>query len=388
MINTEINYSKVTSEILASFLGDLGWCKTKNYQDGTSVWTSNEYKDVFWLPPHNNFDDFSDVVNRIIQLLSISLNKEESELAEELIQYYNNKDLLQLRVISEDVNQGTIQIDDGTSLYESLQILISSSLKRVSGIKQEFKELFSNETLLGHPSKGSYIVRTYTPVIEIEDKTQQSDLAQIEKKALGRQITQKLISRLNLIISIYKKVNEDNSATNVADKLLENGFTKKECIAIENLFGSKGHRDWELKVLWAKMIDKNKPNTILKFDHSYSSAARRVVNYLDSLQSKISPITIEGRVTGLIRDYDEELGTVKLKAKVHGKECTVTIHLNEGDFDVAHIANVDRATIKVKGELTETKVGKRKYYEIHNIEQIKLLPPPENIELDLGGSSE
>ena len=256
-------------------------------------------------------------------------------------------------------------------------------LKHVSGVKKEFKELFSNDTLLGQTQIGSYVIKTYTPIIRINDVASQQEMANIEGKGLGRQIVQKLIKRLELIISIYKVINEENSTTSIIEKLIENGFTKKECVAIENLFGSKGHRDWELKVHWAKQLDQSKSDSLVRFDHSYSYAARKVVEYLDTLQSNKSLVTVEGRVTGLNRDYDEELGTVKLKAKIKERECTVTLHLNEVDFDIAHSANAGRATIKVRGELTETKVGKRRFYEIHNIEEVTLLSPPENFELDL-----
>lgn len=383
MRGINIDYENISPEALQHFVKNLGWKKVKDYQDNTSVWKSDEYKDVFWLPSHNKYDDFPCVVNNLLSSLAKATGKDISEFSEILIQYYNDKDLLKLRVISDDVSTGKIQIDDGTSLYKSLQTLISSSLKHVSGISKDFKQLFSNETLIGQTEIGSYVVKTYTPIIKVEEKAGQEVIGQIERKGLGRQVIQKLIKRLNLIISIYKTVNEENSTTNVVDKLLENGFTKKECIAIENLFGSKGHRDWELKVHWAKQLDQSKTDTLVKFDHSYSYAAKKVVDYLDTLQSKKSLITIEGRVTGLARDYDDELGTVKLKAKIKNKECTVTLHLNEGDFDVAHSANAGRATIKVKGELTETKVGKRTLYEIHNIDELTLLPPPENFTLNL-----
>jgi uncharacterized protein YfeS len=383
MINTIIDYYKITPSTLENFIKDLGWKKIKQYQDNTTVWKSGEYQDVFWLPARNDYDDFPNVVNKILESLSNSTGRDIDEFTEELIQYYNDKDLLKLRVISEDVDRGQIHIQDGTSIYESLQVLLSSAVKHVSGIGQKLKQQFNDDTLLGQTAIGSYIVKTYTPVLEIDDEPEQHDLGQIERKGLGRQIIQKLIIRLNLIISIYKTVNLEGSAVNVGESLLENGFTKKECLAIENLFGSKGHRNWELKVLWAKALDQSKDNTLVKFDHSYSSAANKVVKYLETLQSDMSTVTVEGRVTGLDRDYDEELGTVKLKGRVKKKECTVTLHLNEVDFDVAHSANARRATIKVTGELTETKIGKRKLYEMHNIEELILLQRPENLELNL-----
>jgi hypothetical protein len=383
MIFAKIDYKKVSPDALQHFVKDLGWNKIKEYDDKTSVWKNDENRCVFWLPPCNSYEDFPIVVNDILASMAEATGKDVSEFSDRLIQYYNDKDLLKLRVISDDVSAGKIQIDDGTKLYESLKALISSSLRHVSGIKKEFKQLFSDDTLLGQTEIGSYVVKTYTPIISINDTSGQGEIGQIERKGLGRQIIIKLIKRLNLIIGIYKTVNDENSTTSVADKLIENGFTKKECVAIENLFGSKGHRDWELKVYWAKQLDESKPDTLVRFDHAYSYAAKKVVEYLKTVESEKSQVIVNGRVTGLERDYDEELGTVKLKAKIKAKECTVTLHLNDTDFHIAHSANASRSTIKFKGELTETKVGKRTLYEIHNIEELKLIPPSENFELDL-----
>lgn len=385
MTSTTIDYSKVSAEDLQNFVKDFGWKKVKTFEDNTTVWKSDKYKAVFWLPPNNLYDDFPSVVNNILSSLAEVTDKDISEISDVLVQYYNDKDLLKLRVISDDVSSGQIQIDDGTKLYESLQTLISSTIKHVSGIKKEFKDLFNNDTLLGQTEIGSYVVKTYTPIIQVIDNSDQEEIRHVERKGLGRQIILKLINRLNLIIEIYKTVNIENSASGVVGKLLENGFTKKECVAIENLFGSKGHRDWELKVHWAKKLDLSKADVLVTFDHSYSYAAKKVVDYLGTLQPKKSHVTVEGRVTGLVRDYDEELGTVKLKTTIKKKECAVTLHLNENDFSVAHSANAGRSIIKVKGELTETKVGKRTLYEIHNIEKLTLLDTPENFKLNFDG---
>lgn len=379
MTHKKIDYKRVTPEALQHFVKDLGWKKIKEYEDQTSVWKSDQYGNVFWLPPSNSYDDFPLVVDNILSSLSDVTGKSESEFSDILVQYYNDKDLIKLRISSDDVKSGNIQISDGTKLYESLQTLIISALKKVSGVTKELKDMFSNDTLLGQTEIGSYVIKTYTPIIYFDDSPNQEHLDNVEKKGVGRQIVQRLLKRLELISDIYKSVNEESSASSIIDKLIENGFTKSECIAIENLFGSKGHRDWELKVYWAKQLDQTKLDSIVKFDHSFSSAAKKVVDYLKVVESEKSLITIEGRVTGLERDYDEDLGTVRLKASIKGKECTVTLHLNENDFQTAHSANASRSSIEVIGELTETKIGKRTIYEIHDIQGLRLIPLPENL---------
>lgn len=383
MTHQNLDIKRLNIEILESFVKDYGWVKSKEYSDHTTVWKHDNYHRTIWLPPHTDFDDFETVVNNIVTSTAESTSKNTLEINDALIQYYNDKDLIKLRVISDDVSKGKIQISDGTSLYESLQTLLNSALKQVSGIKKEVKELFSNETLLGQTEIGSYVVKTYTPIIEIKKDSKQEEIDHVERRGLGRQVIHKLIKRLELINKVYQNVNKESSTDTILKKLIEHGFTKKECEAIENLFGSRGHRDWELMIQWAKKLDKSQTDSLIRFDHSYSSAAHKVVTYLEALKTEQSFITIEGRVKGLVRDYDEELGTVKLKAKIKGKESTVTLHLNEEDFDIAHSANAERATLKVRGELTETIFGRRKIFEIHNIEELELLPPSENLELNI-----
>ncbi|MDP5137849.1 hypothetical protein ORJ04_17995 [Rheinheimera baltica] len=381
MILDGIDYKRVTPELLQQFISDLGWKKIREYDDQTSVWKSDSYGNAFWLPPCNKYDDFPFVVSKILTSLSQVMGVSPSEFSDILVQYYNDKDLIKLRVVSEDVKKGSIQISDGTKLYESLQTLIEAASRRISGVTKDIRDLFSSDTLLGQTEVGSYVVKTYTPVIYLDESIEQNNIIAVEKKAIGRQILDRLIRRLSIICDIYKSVNSQSPMDDVVSKLVENGFTKNECIAIENLFGNKGHRDWELKVYWAKQVDSTKLDSFIKFDHAFSSAAGKVVDYLKAVDSDKSNVTVEGRVTGLERDYDEDLGTVKLRSIIKGKECTVTLNLNERDFQIAHSANASRSSIEVSGELTETKIGRRTIYQMQDIDELKLIPTPENFEM-------
>lgn len=382
MINYDLDFSSIMPSMVESLIASFGWEKKKSFPSRVNVWHYKSQNEAIWVPQQSIFSDYEDCIKKIIKQLSARHELSEVEITEQLKQYYYHKDLMKIRVISDDVNDGKIQYNDGTDIYNSLKEIIKGSMRAVSGITKANKDLFNTDCSLGQTDIGSYIVNIYCPIIETPDDHEQSQLPSIGSSGIGRQINQKTFKRLEYINNLLSSINNDVN-DNVVAALVEQGFTKKECQAVENLFGSKGHRDWEIKFIWSKVCKHDTTTSIVRFDHQKSTAAHKLVKKISSLGESKSKVTLQGRILGLERDYNDQLGSVKFITEIEGKDRKVTVHLNESDFKVAHSANDIRSLVSVTGELTETQAGKRKYYQIHDINKFTLYSPPENLQLDI-----
>lgn len=379
----DLDYQKVTPAMLEKAMVHFGWSKIKTFPNKKTVWASQSGSAKQWVPLDDGFDDYYDCVVDTVQSISRNSKVDSSDINLYLKQFFYNKDLVQLRIEADDIHNGSISLNDGVDLFGAFKQIIAGAVKEVSGAVKDVKDAFFSGCELGQTTIGSYVVNAYLPVLEetrLEAPGQQS-LNAIEPMAIGRKINQTLINRLTILQEVMTGYSDENSI-DVVRKLLEIGYTKKECEAIGVLFGKNGHHNWEVKVLWSHLQTiPAEQRSLVRFDKTASSNAREIANKFKRMDYR-DHITLTGRVASLDRDYVYDIGKIILKSEVDDVEVSIKVVLDNTQYRQATHAHNTKTHIEITGDLIIVKSGKSKNYVMNHVESMR----ETQLKLDLGHS--
>jgi hypothetical protein len=368
----DLDYQRITPNMLEKAMVHFGWSKIKTYPNKKAVWASQSGEFKQWLPLDDSFDDYHECVLEAVQSISKNSNISICDIDLYLKQFFYDKDLVQLRIDAEDVNNGSILFNDGVDMFGTFKQIVLGAVKEVAGAVKEVKSSFFNDCELGQTAIGSYVVNAYLPVLENTniDDSKQPRLNHIEPHGIGRKINQTLINRLIALQKAMVNYSNENS-TDVVQGLLGLGYTKSECVAIGHLFGKNGHRNWEIKVLWSN-IETISPDqeSYVRFDKAASSNAREIASKFKSVKYKDHLVLI-GSVTRLARDYVQDSGKIIFESKVDDKEVKISVILDNIQYKLAADAHRTKTHVQITGHLIIANMGRKKTYVMNHVEDVK-----------------
>jgi len=371
MSNLSLDYHKVTPSMLEHTMDHFGWSKIKSFPNQRAVWASSTGDVKQWLPLSQQFDDYDQIVTQAIDSISKNSQVSVSDVDLYINQFFNNKDLVQIRIDADDVQTGRIEFDDGVNLFGAFKQIVKVAVREVVGTIKDAKESFLEQCELGQTAVGSYVINAYLPVYcEIEQSdTGQRDM-DVGSSDLGRKINLTLINRLAQLNSIIADYSSENSIQ-IVHKLLSLGYTKTECEAVETLFGKKGERNWEVSVLWSKAIETDVNQvSFVRFDKSTSANVHSITKSLKHTSSKKKQ-KLEGRVVQLSRDYGQNSGKIAFKTIWQDKEVKIDVMLNDEDYEIATKAHSTKLNISIIGDLNIIDKGKNSTYVVNHVEKLE-----------------
>lgn len=365
---TELNFNKISPEMLIELIAARGWKKEKDFPGRATVWMDINSANPIWIPWSSELADNKKSIIEIVKQISCITAEPTDSIADELAQKYNDKDLIKFRFKGEDVTSGQIPLKDGSNAFKAIGDIFSAAVKSARHVTTEFREIYLNNATLNQTQRGSYVVSLYTPILK-RKLTTDSQMDKFAETAFGRDINTNFVKRLQQIKKMAETFDE-SKMSKIITELLHQGFSKTEIEAIDTLFGADGHRDWEVKVLWAGENLENS-ETKIEFDHKEHSPVQRILAELSSVEKAARDIELVGRIVTFTRDYDDDNGMVDLKAKVKGaKESTIKLNLSSNLYHVAQEANYNKLMVKVTGKIIETKVGKRTSYFMPDVDTL------------------
>lgn len=354
------NYLKLLNDIspiqLSSYLEKKGWIKDGNIGSKAVVWHRAEddnYDFEVIQPIDVSVRGFTQKLNEAITSISEFEKRNSHLVLDDILNFY--ADLVKIRVIHNDVESGSIPLDDGVLLIEkSKELLIASTLstfkkkKYFSGSRPAGAQDFISKLRLGQTEIGSFIVNLISPVT-VNSKTQE----EADKTSLTRSVTTNLAKSLTSISSAIKQYSEDQNIFHF-EEVVANGVSANLCDALIGLSGSSKSRSFEINIKLAG-VELEEQNVITH--HSFKP------NQLPAIESAseyykgnyvLNDYTAFGLVTRMKHIQGEDFGEVTISSKVNGSDKNVTVQLSLDDYWSAVHAHESVSYVTCSGNLIVT----------------------------------
>lgn len=338
---------------IMAYLTAQNWREDGAIGKNSSVWhrAESEYYDFEIIQPlRSDLKDYAQRTYELIDVLSKFESRPMRDVVDDLINFH--ADVIKIRVIHNDVENGSIPLNDGVLLIEKAKELLTSVTKSTfnkrrhftGGVSQEITD-FVDTFRLGQTEVGSYVVNLIVPINKTP--TDQGDMNEV---SLTRAVTHTLARSLTAIdksIDTYQFTQNDQSF----ESAIEHGVSANLCDALVGLTGENQSRDVKITIALSRTDNEYLD---IQLNHSFNSD---MVEYLkrasDYYKEKYTILgyTVSGQVTGLKHEENEDIGTVTVASLVCGREKYVTFTLPTEQYWQAHQAHGANEIVECQGDL-------------------------------------
>lgn len=324
--------NNITLPMLISYLRRKNWESLDVEIDlPITVWKNADVDDVaLRVPKDHTLADYDLAMARVIGDLATI----EKCTTDEILASIKNQDTISIRVIGDDVENGTIPLNDGAILFQSAESMIKSAASKIftsakKGIsrKQRINE-FMESVLLGQTQIGSYAINIITPKT-IHD-TEQQDFDRVPTEKMINDAIYKALSALKASVDKYKK--EDNIlefAHASAD-----GADAGICHAIVKMSGVNKERDVEIKLAGGDDLHQKSERSVY-FSAQDIEPVQKAYNYLTGRDFVIKNGHYVGQIVALKKEPDSNSGKVTINTFVQEKPKKVSFKLSGDDYEQA-----------------------------------------------------
>jgi hypothetical protein len=346
--------ASLTPSHLEAYLQANDWRDDGDLNNLASIWHRPE-------PEHQQFEvllprttSLKDYRERVIDVIATVANFEAVTPAQ-VIKAMNGQfaDLVRIRVIHEDVSDGSIPLKDGVQLNLAARDLMaaaamSTPVKRrhFAGKRSADATAFLDSLLLGQTEEGSYIVNIIAPIGPLVKAT---DL--FPAVPLANVVTDNLASSLAALNVALGEFDSTGDYT-LFDATVERGASANLCDALVGLSGTTKHRDFEVTVVPSLSRESRTDRVprrfefdMMKVKHIAAASEYLKDNYL------LENHTIRGLIKRLDRAAGEEIGNVMVAALVRGTEKYVAIELTPDEYMAAIDAHRLKDEVQCTGDL-------------------------------------
>ena len=332
---------------LLALLARRGWDRV---QPGrlTSIWARDGVRML--VPVDDTADDYErrgrDVLQDLAARDGLDLRRLRHEVEESIF------DSLSLRVAAHSV-AGTTTLEEGRSLLMVARQAWNSGARLFArrspdGFSQDDAKAFVRRVRLGQTERGSYIVRTLAPVIELPEPGRQ--FSNEPTVSPTHTITRFLAGSLGALREVVPELQVDGLDLSRAGAFLATkGVTAEICRAISRAVEEPGAESLQAEV---KTSDVAAPPLVgvASFTVDDAPALRAVANVIAD-PPLAARLGVEGKVIRLHRRPGAEHGFVRVMALVDGRTRQVSFSLGVEDYEVAVEAHRAMKTVAVYGPL-------------------------------------
>ena len=346
--------SQFKSHQVALYLVSSGWQQDATIGEIASVWhrpQAEESEAELLLPRYGYAKDYQD---RLLDLLTALADFERRDL-EEVFQSleYLALDLVAIQVAHEDVEGGTIPLNDGVLLNQRARDLMTSAALSTLSKRRHFQgsrppeaSEYLSRLRLGQTKVGSYVVNVLAPVGD-----HKPTLPEIQITTFSQEVTSNLASALNAITSALSLYNESKDLA-VFDLSVEKGASANMCDALAGFSGLARTRSFSLSIEPARQSPLADSETfVYEFQPRDIAALIEAADYFRDNYVLLDR-TIRGLVKRLDRVPQAEAGSVTITAPlVGGHDKNITVQLNEVDYIEAIHAHEDKVLVECSGDI-------------------------------------
>jgi hypothetical protein len=304
-------------------------------------------------------------------------NKPISNILTDIIN--ENSDILRVRVEGLDTADGTIFLNSGIDLVQSVKNLIISAACSTheprpvySNRKFKIATEFSDKVRLGQTERGSFVVTAHTPI-----QFDQLSLTDEVEPPFERKVTETLYNAINIAKKATISSREDGSLKSF-EKGVEGGLSANLC---ESIIGM-ARADAGTRISFDMNFSPNLPTRIsspetVDFDLENVNMLEKAAAHYREV-APVNDFQLEGFVEVLKRKQESDIGKIEIicsnPEEVKGRR--VKIGLENEDYKLAVDAHNRRLLASCEGELiSEGKfLSLKDYKDFQIIEIVKDTP--------------
>ncbi|MTC21809.1 MULTISPECIES: hypothetical protein [unclassified Providencia] len=355
------NEKFIATAEFSKYLTSNGWVISIKKDGLFAIWESCEHPDYEILQPLNSkSSDFNCRVIDLVDVLSKTKNKSISDINSEINEI--SDDVIRIRVIHNDVDNGSIPFNDGVELFVKAKELLVSAARSVfkvqkgfySGKSPEIVTNYFDSLKLSQTEIGSYILKVASPIYQQDED--QSDHCEVP---FGRVVSSRIIHSVLKLEKAVESFKETNNHIHF-EQAIGDGVGAALCSAIVGLSGQRRNRTVEISIQPSPYASdenlKSRVVTVPSNDIPIIEHARDY--YLDNYSAM--NYELSGKVTKLDRDkdVDHDNGVVTItetislsKSKAKSKTRKVKVILNDKMYDEAIKAHEKSEVMRFIGTL-------------------------------------
>ncbi|QCX47893.1 hypothetical protein [Ralstonia pseudosolanacearum] len=340
---------EVSFDQLRAYLQHKQWFEDGKIRNVATIWHRQDNEDAEVVLPLSYVKDYWQRMRDALASVASFEERAVHEVLSEVKRLFAN--VITIRVVHDDTNDGTIPINDGVLLIAKARDLLSAAARSVYAKRKQFTRGAPKEAkeyletlLLGQTEVGSYVVNVIAPV-----QTVAVGAEMVTTIPLAQAITSSLVTGLSALekaTAIY----EEKGDLGAFDEAVLAGASSNMCDALLGFSGEKHNRTFEITVMAAPSpLFESKPAKFV-FDGRHVEVLEKATGYY-----KDDYILRERRLTGYItklsRPRDETSGTITIDSTVGYVERKVQVELTGDDYHQAVVAHDNSKMVRVDGDV-------------------------------------
>ena len=344
----------VSPAALSAYARAAGWSKVETYGDHSDVYAARGRPEII-LPRTERLGDYADVVSRLIQIFADAAEIDELSLYRDLVTA--DRDVIRVRAAEND--DGAVAVNDGLDLLRGARDLLLAAacslrhprpLYRADSNREAAKHV--QRIRLGQTEQSSFTVTLVTPVVAPPMRSSFTGDWRPEDEPIERRMTRRLTDALGTARTAIEQT--VGGADDAFFKAVEEGISANLCEALVTLIEPFPALD--ISVTWARTLPRRTARETFRFGRTDAPILREAARSFRNREPQ-PDARVFGIVQRLKRDEAETDGNITLRASIDGRNQSVTVLLEQFDYERAIRAHQAKAPIVMEGDLE--RIGQR-----------------------------
>lgn len=347
----------VSLEQLQDYLKTKRWFEDGYIRNVATIWHLGQNEEAEVVLPFITAKDFRQRIRDALLAVAAFERRDVLDLINEIKRRYSN--LIAVRVIHPDTQDGTIPINDGVLLITKAKDLLSAAAQAVYSKRKHFSgpapkdaRKYLDTLLLGQTEFGSYVVNVIGPNQKtIVYEHEESDGTSSEAVPLGQVITSNLVSGLDALAKAGSDF-EQSGNIGVFDAAVLSGVSANLCDALLGFSGENRNRTFEITVTTTAgpLFEFKSETRKFSFEGKHVDMLEKAAGYYKD-DYVLPDRVLTGYITKLVRPKEETAGTITLDSTIGDVERKVRVALSGDDYHLAVIAHDNGQMVRVQGDV-------------------------------------
>ena len=355
----------ITPVALSAYVRSEGWAKAGTYRQHSDVYTG-EGKPEILVPRTELIDDYAMVVEDLIAMFARVLGRDQISVYRDLT--LADRDVLRIRAIG-DYPDG-LPLENSCGLMGHTRDMLAAAANSLDDNRPVYRSGSNSKAAnylqsirLNRTEGGSFSLVLVSPALAPRLFTQSDSVESSFERRVAQRLSESLYATR---FASESAVGGDGTAFG---QVLGSGVSANLCEAVAGLVESVDRFDVSFNWALARPTTARRgPVTFSRRDEPLLLEAARSFRSLEPEYDQ----RIQGFIYSLARPYEDDEGTVRLRARVAGAQRSVAAVLNRFDYPRAIEAHAISAMVSLSGDLVQ--VGQN--WHLRDARLTEILPPP------------
>jgi len=364
---------------MAAYLRAKGWHQRADLAGKGGLWllqTDGAEFDVT-LPAKRELGDYVLRIAEVLRTVADAEGRSQADVMRDV--QTTTADLIRVRAVSRNVENGTLPLDQAVAFVErSRDLMLAAACaaidKRPVFAKRKAQQAmdYLGHVRMGQTESGSYVLTILSPVAPELRPAQQSLLPVGLEDPYERAVTRTLMVGLRALNEAARQAAAEGNMTPFQEAV-SRGVSANLCDAVVGLSTVSTGEGVDIQVSWsrARPIDEATPVRVMLDSDSIPLIEEAARQFRETAPA--DDFEVEGVVTRLDRSPAATEGDVTITGYVEGQMRRVTLRLSQVTYSQAIQAHEERRPVRCTGELVREGRG----YRLQNPRHFKLLPGEE-----------